>query len=110
MDSISLARFRQRIGEAFVNKGYRGHDETTTMVYISGQKRCIRVHRLKRSLKRRQEIEPVIGYMKSDGLLGHNYLKGTAGNLVNVLLSCARHNPRLVLRRLRLFCLKKWPH
>ena len=76
-------------------------------VYISGQKRGIKTQRLKRSLKRRQAIEPVIGHLKADGLLGRNHLKGTQGDQLNVLLSCAGHNLRLILRRLRLFCLEK---
>ena len=95
------------IDEAFVDRGYRGHDETESTVYISGQKRGIKTQRLKRSLKRRQAIEPVIGHLKSDGLLGRNHLKGTDGDQLNVLLSCAGHNLRLILRRLRFFCLEK---
>ena len=93
------------IDEAFVDRGYRGHDEKTTTVYISGQKRGIKTQRLRRSLKRRQAIEPVIGHLKSDGLLGRNYLKGTVGDHMNVLLSCAGHNLRLILRQLRIFWL-----
>ena len=100
----------QAIDEAFVDRGYRGHDETGATVYISGQKRGIRTQRLKRSLKRRQAIEPVIGHLKSDGLLDRNYLKGTHGDQANVLLSCAGHNLRLILRRLRFFCLEKGTH
>ena len=93
------------IDEVFVDRGYQGHDEKTTTVYISGQKRGIKTQRLKRSLKRRQAIEPVIGHLKSDGLLGRNYLKGTVGDHMNVMLSCAGHNLRLILRQLRLFWL-----
>ena len=96
------------IEEAFVDRGYRGHGEMQTTAYISGQKRGIKTQRLKRSLKRRQAIEPVIGHLKSDGLLRRNYLKGTQGNQMNVLLSCARHNLRLILRQLRIFCLQIW--
>ena len=107
----ALAQVRRLTGtnidEAFVDKGYRGHDETASTVYISGQKRGIKTQRLKRSLKRRQAIEPVIGHLKADGLLGRNHLKGTQGDQLNVLLSCAGHNLRLILRRLRLFCLEK---
>jgi len=94
------------IEEAFVDRGYRGHGEQETTVYLSGQKRGIRTQRLKRSLKRRQAIEPVIGHLKSDGLLGRNYLKGCAGDQMNVLLSCAGHNLRLILRQLRIFWLR----
>ena len=107
----ALAQVRRLTGtsidEAFVDKGYRGHDETASTVYISGQKRGIKTQRLKRSLKRRQAIEPVIGHLKSDGLLNRNHLKGTQGDQLNVLLSCAGHNLRLILNRLRFFCLEK---
>ena len=91
------------IEEAFVDRGYRGHGEEQTRVYISGQKRGIKTRRLKHSLKRRQAIEPVIGHLKADGLLGRNYLKGSAGDQMNVMLSCAGHNLRLILRQLRIF-------
>lgn len=92
------------IDEAFVDRGYRGHSESESAVYISGQRRGIKTRRLKKSLKRRQAIEPVIGHLKSDGLLGRNYLKGRKGDQMNVMLSCAGHNLRLILRRLRVFC------
>jgi IS5 family transposase len=96
------------IEEAFVDRGYRGHGETQTTVYISGQKRGIKTERLKCSLRRREAIEPVIGHLKSDGLLGRNYLKGTQGDQMNVMLSCAGHNLRMILRQLRIFCLQIW--
>ena len=96
------------IEEAFVDRGYRGHGETQTTVYVSGQKRGIKTQRLKRSLKRREAIEPVIGHLKSDGLLGRNYLKGALGDQMNVMLSGAGHNLRLILRQLRIFCLQIW--
>jgi len=96
------------IKEAFVDRGYRGHGETQTTVYIAGQRRGIKTERLKCSLKRREAIEPVIGHLKSDGLLGRNYLKGTEGDQLNVMLSCAGHNLRLILRQLRVFCAQIW--
>ncbi len=96
------------IEEAFVDRGYRGHGETQTTVFIAGQKRGIKTERLKCSLKRREAIEPVIGHLKSDGLLGRNYLKGTQGDHMNVMLSCAGHNLRLILRQLRIFCAQIW--
>jgi IS5 family transposase len=94
------------IDEVFADRGYRGHGEEEATVYISGQRRGIKTQRLKRSLKRRQAIEPVIGHLKSDGLLGRNYLKGTEGDHMNVMLSCAGHNLRLILRRLRILCVR----
>ena len=93
----------QCIEEVFVDRDYRGHDETDSAVYILGQKRgvtaCIR-----RCLKLRQVIEPIIGHLKTDGWLGCNHLKGTEGDSTNVLLSCAGHNLRLILKRLRDSC------
>jgi IS5 family transposase len=108
----ALAQVRRMTGsvieEAFVDRGYRGHGETQTTVFISGQRRGIKTQRLKCSLKRREAIEPVIGHLKSDGLLGRNYLKGTEGDQMNVILSCAGHNLRLILRQLRIFCAQIW--
>ena len=98
----------QRIDEVFMDRGCRGYGESLSEVYISGQKRGITTQRLKRSLKRRQAIEPIIGHLKSDGLLGRNYLKGTLGDQMNVLLCCAGHNLRLILKRLKFFCLDFW--
>jgi IS5 family transposase len=108
----ALAQVRRMTGsvieEAFVDRGYRGHGETQTTVFISGQRRGIKTQRLKCSLKRREAIEPVIGHLKSDGLLGRNYLKGSEGDQMNVMLSCAGHNLRLILRQLRIFCAQIW--
>ena len=69
---------------------------------MAGQKRGM-TPRLKRQLKRRNAIEPVIGHLKSDGRLDRNYLKGTLGDSMNALLVGAGHNIRLLLRKLRLF-------
>jgi hypothetical protein len=44
--------------------------------------------------------------MKSDGLLGRNFLKGMQGDAMNALLCGAGHNLRKILARLRaLLCL-----
>ena len=55
---------------------------------------------MKRELKRRLAIEPMIGHAKNDGRLGRNYLLCTHGDKINVLLAAAGHNLRLVLARL----------
>ncbi|MCP4431873.1 MAG: transposase [Gammaproteobacteria bacterium] len=94
-----------KISEAFVDKGYRGHAEETTTVYLSGQKRGVKTRSLRARQKRRQAIEPIIGHLKSDGRMGRNYLQGIDGDAINVLLCCAGHNLRLILRHLRIF----WP-
>ena len=62
--------------------------------------------RLKRCPRRRQAIEPVIGHLKQDGWLGRNWLKGVTGDHLNMVLSCAGHKLRLILRRVRFFRLR----
>ncbi|MBP1625937.1 MAG: family transposase [Holophagaceae bacterium] len=56
---------------------------------------------LKRHLWRRSAIEPEIGHMKADGLLGRNFLKGMQGDAINAILCGAGHNLRKILARLR---------
>ena len=82
---------------AYVDKGYQGHDYPKKFrVFRSGQKRGV-TPQIKRELKRRAAVEPVIGHMKEDGLLGRNYLKGHDGDKINAVLAGAGHNFRLLL-------------
>ena len=88
----------REIERAFADKGYRGHDAPKPLrVFISGQKRGV-FGAIKRELRRRSAIEPVIGHMKSDGRLGRNYLKGRHGDRANAALCAAGYNFRLVLK------------
>ena len=89
------------IERAYVDKGYRGHHVPQPhRVFISGQKRGV-FGRTKRQLRRCSASEPVIGHMKTDGHLGHRYLKGRAGDAANAILSAVGYNLRLVLAWLR---------
>ena len=91
------------IERAYVDKGYRGHDaQNPRRIFISGQKRGV-FGVIKRELRRRSAIEPVIGHMKNDGHLGRCYLKGRAGDAANVILSAVGHNFRRILAWLREF-------
>ncbi len=90
--------------QCFVDRGYRGHDVKNTRVYIAGQRHGI-TPALRRALKRRNAIEPIIGHTKHDGLMGRNYLKGRTGDAMNAILAAAGHNLRIILRKLRLFWL-----
>jgi IS5 family transposase len=96
----------RKIERAYVDKGYRGHDAPNPhRIFISGQKRGV-FGTIKRELRRRSAIEPVIGHMKAEGHLGRCYLKGTAGDAANAILTAVGHNLRLVLAWLRiLLCL-----
>lgn len=55
---------------------------------------------IKRELQCRSAIEPVIGNMKAEEHLGRCYLKGTAGDSADAILTAVGHNlqraPRLV--------------
>ena len=94
------------IKRAYVDKGYVGHDAPKPLrVYRSGQKRGV-FGQIKRELRRRAAIEPVIGHLKSDGHLGRNYLKGRHGDQANAVLTATGHNLRLVLRWLRILLCK----
>ena len=89
--------------EAFVDRGYRGGEVPTgCTMYVSGQRRGVTAA-LKRWIKRRSAIEPHIGHMKSDGLLGRCYLKGAEGDAMHAVLCGAGHNLRILLNRLRAF-------
>ena len=90
------------IERAYVDKGYRGHNAPKPRaVFISGQKRGVHGV-IKRELRRRSAIEPVIGHMKSDGHLGRNFLKGYDGDQANAVLTAVGYNFRLILAWLRL--------
>ena len=85
------------IDRVYVDKGYRGHGLTgAAQVYISGQKRGVHCQ-IKRELRRRSAIEPVIGHAKSDGHLGRCNLRGRHGDAANAILSGAGHHFRLIL-------------
>jgi IS5 family transposase len=86
-----------------VDQGYRGHDYVhKERVFIARQRRGL-TPTIKRELRRRSAIEPMIGHMKADGRLGRNHLLGAASDAMNALLVAAGHNLRLILNWLRLF-------
>jgi IS5 family transposase len=92
----------REIERIYADKGYRGHDAPNPLrVFLSGQKRGV-FGTIKRELKRRSAIEPVIGHMKNDGHLGRNYLKGRDGDAANAILSAIGHNFRRILAWLRI--------
>ena len=89
------------IERAYVDKGYRGHDaQNPGRVFISGQRRGV-FGAIKRELRRRSAIEPVIGHMKAEGHLGRCYLKGRDGDAANTILTAVGYNFRRVLSWLR---------
>ena len=94
----------ERVERAYVDQGYRGHDADKERVFISRQRRDGLTPTIRRELRRRSAVEPVIGHMKSDGLLERDHLAGAAGDAINAILAAAGHNLRLLLAWLRLLC------
>ena len=63
-----------------VDKGYRGHNHPHRFrVWISGQVRRVTTS-IRREMKRRAAVEPVIGHVKAEHRMDRNYLKGRAGD------------------------------
>jgi len=91
---------KKAIQRCYVDRGYRGHGINDVEVFISGRKRGM-TPQMKKELRRRSAIEPIIGHMKEDGKLGRNYLSGVLGDKINALLCGAGHNIRIILRKLR---------
>jgi len=85
------------VKEAYCDRGYRGHKVAgDTIVHIAGAKR--RVSRsLRKWLRRRSAIEPVIGHLKSDTRMDRNYLKGALGDKINALLCGSGANIRKLI-------------
>ena len=89
-----------------VDKGYRGHNHPNKFkVWISGQVRRV-TKTIRREMKRRAAVEPVIGHVKIDHRMDRNYLKGRNGDRSNAVLAAAGYNFSLLLRWLR-FLLRK---
>ena len=87
------------VTDAYVDKGYRGHDyKGTATVHIAGSSKKKLTRSEKRRRKRRSAVEPKIGHLKSDHRLGRCYLKGLTGDTINVILAAAGSNLRKLLK------------
>jgi hypothetical protein len=78
---------RHTIERILADKGYRGHNappDYKFRVFTSGQKRRM-TPKIKRELRRRSAIEPVIGHLKSEHRMGRNYLWHRQGDATNAV-------------------------
>jgi IS5 family transposase len=81
-----------------VDKGYRGHNHPHKFrIWISGQVRRTTTA-IKREMKRRAAVEPVIGHVKAEHRMDRNYLKGREGDRINAVLAAAGYNFSLLIR------------
>ena len=92
------------IERILADAGYKGHNAPLShrcKIYTSGQKRRM-TPAIKREMRRRAAIEPVIGHIKTGHRMGRNYLAGTQGDAINAVLAAAGYNFRQLLNWLKL--------
>jgi IS5 family transposase len=84
------------VERAYADLGYRGHNYKGNAEVYLPRDRSVTSPAIKRERRRRSAIEPIIGHLKSDGLLERNHLKGTDGDAINAILCAIGHNMRLL--------------
>ena len=91
------------VTRAYVDRGYRGHRiERDGLDITISHTRGITSPTIRREMRRRSGIEPVIGHLKEDGHLERNHLAGAEGDATNAILCAAGHNMRLLVAWIRL--------
>ena len=87
------------VSNAFVDKGYRGHDyQGEAKIHIAGSSTRKLTRTLKKRRKRRSAVEPKIGHLKSDNRMRRCFLHGPAGDQINAILAAAASNMQKLLR------------
>lgn len=92
---------------AICDRGYRGQSkvgETQILIPKPSGKKATPYQRQKarKRFRKRAGIEPIIGHLKSDYRLIRNYLKGTVGDSINLLLAAAAFNFKKWMREVQL--------
>ena len=82
---------------AIVDRGYQGVSNIGNTEIIKPKKPKKKASpyekiKARKRFRRRAAIEPVIGHLKQDFRLSRNYLKGTLGDMANVLLAATAYN------------------
>lgn len=82
---------------AICDRGYRGRSkvgETRILIPKPSNKKATAYQKQKarKRFRRRAGIEPIIGHLKSDYRLMRNYLKGSIGDSINLMLAAAAFN------------------
>jgi IS5 family transposase len=93
------------IKRVIADKGYRGHGLPAPYdmrVYVSEQKRGVTAM-IKRELRRRAAVEPVIGHLKTDHRMNRNFLIGSHGDAANAVLAAVGYNFRRLAAWLKAF-------
>ncbi|HEU0040281.1 MAG TPA: IS5/IS1182 family transposase, partial [Verrucomicrobiae bacterium] len=77
--------------------GHNAPPDYKFRVFTSGQKRRM-TPKIKRELRRRSAVEPVIGHLKSEHRMGRNYLWHRAGDAANAVLAAVGYNFRRLIK------------
>jgi IS5 family transposase len=107
-DGHTLARvipaMEQLIGNTIerlhADAGYRGHNappDYKFKIYTSKQKRRV-TPQIKREMRRRSAVEPVIGHLKAEHRMDRNYLAFREGDANNAILAAVGYNFRRLIR------------
>ena len=93
---------------AICDRGYRGKSkvgETQILIPKPSGKKATPYQREKarKRFRKRAGIEPIIGHLKSDYRLMRNYLKGTVGDSINLMLAAAAFNFKKWMREVHFF-------
>ena len=89
--------------KAFCDRGFRGRKKVGGTAIVLPESPPLKTmehfkRKARKNFGRRSAIEPVIGHLKSDFRLARNYLKGTIGDAINLLLAAAAFNCRKWMR------------
>lgn len=93
------------LSRIIADAGYKGHNAPPShrfKVYTAGQKRGM-TDAIRREMRRRAAVEPVIGHLKADHGMGRNHLAGSLGDALNAVLAAIGYNFRRILKWLRLW-------
>ena len=101
IEAITGVELKRIIADA----GYRGGNAPQPYdlrVFTSGQKRRM-TDTIKRTMRRRAAVEPVIGHMKADHRMNRNFLAHATGDAINAVLAAVGANFRRLLNWLALW-------
>jgi transposase, IS5 family len=105
----ALKQTKELVGKrpdvAICDRGYKGNkfiDGTQIVIPKNPGKKASAYERQKarKRFRRRAGIEPIIGHLKSDFKLMRNYLRGSLGDSINLMLAATAFNLRKLLRQL----------
>jgi len=82
------------IERILTDAGYKGHNAPARhkfRIFTAGQKRRM-TPSIKREMRRRAAVEPVIGHIKNEHRMDRNYLFHSSGDAINAVLAAAGYN------------------